>query len=128
MTVIKHMSAADEIAARISHLSASEKREFMTELQQKVEAEAAKADVSESRARRIAGIRAARDRARVDLTTKNSITWIDGLLKRHGAPTIEEIAMEGPARIDAMLASSAKPIPVETRMTLKTGLHALGLC
>jgi hypothetical protein len=128
MTQVRSMTAAAEIAAKISHMTAAEKKDFLADLSQNLESDISAAEAKESKTQRLDSLRAAREKARVDLTTKNSISWIDGLLKRHGAPTIEEIAAEGPAKLDSLLASAANPMAPEIRMTLKTGLHHLGLC
>lgn len=109
------MSAAQEFAAAVSTMGAAQKREFLRELNEIVAADAAKAEAKEEKQRRLASVKAAREKARADLTAKNSIAWIDGLLRRAGAPSLEEIAEAGPSKLDSMLAS-AQRLSVEDRL------------
>jgi hypothetical protein len=123
---INTLSAAKEVALALAHLSASEKRKFLEDLNETMTEVADIAAAKEQKLTRVMSVRAARAKAGVDLPTKNTLGWLDGLLRRHGCATLEEIAEAGPGKIDSMLASAQRKLSLEDKLALKSGLHHLG--
>jgi hypothetical protein len=118
---------ADEIAAAMATMPADEKRKFLDKLNAGAIEQISAAEANEQKRVRLDSVRAARAKASVDLSAKNTMSYLDGMLRRSGLPVLEQIADQGPAMIDKILAAASRPLTMQERLELKSRLHHLGL-
>jgi hypothetical protein len=127
MTVISKMSAAQTVAAGIDHLTAAEKKAFLAELTTTLNTNIQASTEKETKAARIDSLKAARSKARNDIPTSNRLGMLDGMLTRHGLPTLEVFAAADARDTDNIVKSATRPLSVEDRFALKGFLHGLQL-
>jgi hypothetical protein len=127
MTMINTLSAAKEMAMALTHLTAAEKKKLLDEFNQTVAADIAASAAKEGKAARIDALKAARSKARTDIGTSNKLGMLDGLLSRHGLPTLEVLAAADVRDTDNIIKSATRPLSVEDRFALKGFLHGLQL-
>jgi hypothetical protein len=118
---------AAEIAKAMTQLSAEEKRKFLDQLNSGMIEQISASEAADQKKTRLASVSAARAKTMVDLAAHNTLAYLDGMLRRHGLPTLEKFAEAGPTGIDKLLASASRPLTTEARLELKGRLHALRL-
>jgi hypothetical protein len=119
--------SAEDITKAMSLMTPAEKRSFLEKLNAGAIEQISAAEANEQKKVRLDSVRAARAKAFNDLAAHNTMAYLDGMLRRAGLPVVEEIAAQGPAMLDAVLASARRPLTMQERIELKSRLHRLNL-
>jgi hypothetical protein len=112
------MSNLDPILRTLSALTSEQKRELVQRLSAENLAEVSAAAAETAKKTRLARIAAARGEG------NPAFQLVQGALARAGIAIEEATSV---AALDKLFANATRPVSVEDRMTIKAGLHRLGL-
>jgi hypothetical protein len=123
MTAAERAKAGDTILAASEHMSVEEKRTLIVSLTDSLAGIQAKGGGDDKQRTVLSKISAARS-----LSSRSAIDmqYIDGSLRRAGAPPIEELAVKPEHEIQAVLASAGKKFSEFERIAVRNMLSRIG--